>query len=126
MEESEIEEGNKLITKFKYNGFVSTKVTDWIEGFPYHKDWNLLMPIVEKIELLDKWEIDIFGKECEFLYNRKFQINGINYHEGDKLKSTYKAVVEFIKWYNKNTKAVCNLCQGLTACSCEDTNPALP
>lgn len=79
----------------------------------FHKSWNLLMPVVEKIESLDKIDKRVYfkisggevfigvlkgiqGTEYEFLY----QENG--YFENSKINAVYKAVVEFIKWYNQN------------------------
>jgi len=67
----------------------------------YDKDWNWLMPVVEKIEYIPisddvnvRWDVCIYMKTCTI---------GMKGTVGTtKLEATYKAVVEFIKWYNLN------------------------
>lgn len=62
----------------------------------YSTSWNWLMPVVEKIEKTWSYEIDIYQNICE--------INTVDLirNEGEtKLDATYKSVVEWIKWYNK-------------------------
>lgn len=82
----------------------------------FHKDWNWLMEVVEKIETISEfnrlpeffimydnreefkgwyWSIEIpkkFNKECYKHNNR----------EKTKIEAVYNACVEFIKWYNEN------------------------
>lgn len=57
--------------------------------------WDWLMPVVEKIE--KDLHVTIKDKHCEIANADRAFIG----REGDKLKSTYKAVVEFIKWHNE-------------------------
>ena len=66
----------------------------WIE-------WNDLMPVVEKIESLGfKFTIHNDSALIERTHNRQFkQGQTISALEESKIKATYKAVVEFIKWY---------------------------
>ena len=79
----------------------------------FYTSWDWLMPVVEKIEMISKYDIqsiydersefmgwypDIFSMYpkdniCDFLSDLRFKT---------KLEATYKAVVEFIKWYNQN------------------------
>lgn len=73
----------------------------------YHTSWDWLMPVVEKIEreymysvqpFIQRWEhciIDKAGENTE-------DFERIEVDSSDKLSATYGAVVEFIKWYNKN------------------------
>jgi hypothetical protein len=93
MTQEEILEGNKLIAEFM--GLpVHEEYFRGIDACKYHSDWNLLMPIVEKIELFSCYVID--SKTLSTI---------IECHYNSKIKSTYQAVVEFIKWYNQqNTK----------------------
>jgi len=68
----------------------------------YNTSWDWLMPVVEKIESL-MWEVEIRATRCtieQYPDSSKY-FYGAN---GDKIKSTYHAVVEFIKWYNSNPK----------------------
>jgi hypothetical protein len=96
-------EENKLIAEFmglkepyelpqfgtiRPNGDFKTEFTS--AQLKYHSSWEWLMPVVEKI-------LDISfqdeGDEEDF-YSIRDCIPDRNH--------TYKAVVEFIKWYNKN------------------------
>ncbi len=54
----------------------------------YHKDWNWLMPVVEKMNKIS--DATNYGHNI-----------GIRYAQ---IKPVYKSVVEFIKWYNKEVK----------------------
>lgn len=121
MIDSEIE-GNILIAKFM--GFENVKKENeevfcqveppngWEKQFPrgvikkivFHKSWNELMPVVEKIEKLgygftvDPWGIEIIeyisGKEelvCSF----------INDDDYPKIEQYFYIIVDFIEFYNK-------------------------
>ena len=59
------------------------------EQLKFHKDWNWLMEVVEKIEPLIS--------ESEFKYRIGNDLLSVN-KEG-----VYNACVEFIKWYNENS-----------------------
>ena len=76
------------------------------------EQWQWLMPVVEKIESLN-FEIDgvITSADVHIVYgdcrivdedgNGLFEFYSHSTDSGDKLVATYKAVVEFIKWYNQ-------------------------
>ena len=99
----------------------------------YHKDWNKLMSIVEKIEMLEIELPEIYKKGwlknsthgstiLHVLYDCREEFKGwisdvslegshpyifdsLNTNEKrfkTKKEATYKAVIEFIKWYNAN------------------------
>ena len=58
------------------------------KGMPFYTDWNWLMPVVDKINtIVDK---NNYGYGIGIRYNQ--------------IKPAYKAVVEFIEWYNKEGK----------------------
>lgn len=78
--------------------------------FDYHKNWDALMKVVEKIELMNKetrfmgvftffglgrTKIGCYKKEILFC---EIDIIGERYG----MTPTYEAVIEFIRWYNKN------------------------
>lgn len=87
-----------------------------VEDLQYHTSWEWLMPVVEKIETIQlptpsmvKIKVEISGTSCrihkgtwndnrEGFISKYFQPD----EKGSKTESTYKAIVEFIKWYNKN------------------------
>lgn len=78
-------------------------------------DFNRLMPVVEKIESLGyatKFRYEAFTSGPENAYH-DIEIFSLNENNGykrvaccmdriPKIKAVYKAVVEFIKWYNQN------------------------
>ena len=55
----------------------------------FHESWDWLMPVVEKI-----MDISFFNGEPEDFYSIRNSI--------PQIRNTYKAVVEFIKLYNKD------------------------
>jgi len=72
-------------------------------GPDYHKEWNWLMPVVEKIENLG-YEFFIVENRVEVSHNTDHSIETIidfTFH-GGKRGATYRGVVEFINQYNKN------------------------
>lgn len=110
MEAAEILEGNKLIAYFmggiKHDDLLWTlKIKNNDKAyyilqtrFKYHLDWSWLMPVIEKIE-----EGNFGFKMCRkvvevYIDDTKEVI--LKTKEQNRLASLYKAVVEFIKWYN--------------------------
>lgn len=74
----------------------------------YDSSWDWLMPVVEKIEDLG-FIVEIESKYCGIRQCDSFSGNEtiiVKLIEGStKKKAIYKAVIEFIKWYNKNGKS---------------------
>ena len=66
----------------------------------YHTSWEWLMPVVEKIESGFHWnhEIHIHNGHCKIT---KFNDEKV-YMGNSKIEAIYKAVVEFIKWYEND------------------------
>lgn len=103
-------ENNKLIAEFiggkmkveNYHGIniieIDNKTFD-LNGLKYHSSWDWLMPVVEKI-----WSItNNRGSLFYFEVNDELTIYGKEESSMDSNKGNcYSAVVEFIKWYNKN------------------------
>jgi len=102
MEEKEIISGNKLIVEFmgesigKRSGIytnlsLETGSPETPESLKYHNSWNALMPVVEKIDSLTMPN------------NIHLKINELDIFA--ELKVVYKAVIEFVEWYNKNKQS---------------------
>ena len=106
-------EGNKLIA-----GFMETGVKPdyyFIDGYLYNSSWNRLMPVVEKIEEINDPHHGYFGvhissnnctiQATNFRPNKPMA-NPPHYfsdHHGEsKIQATWFAVIQFLKWYNKN------------------------
>jgi hypothetical protein len=71
--------------------------------FRFHESWDWLMPVVEKIESLGFY-VRIHGKSTLIFKKDGYNIINRPYGYGkekSKIDHTYKAVIEFIKWYNK-------------------------
>lgn len=116
----EIIEGNKLIAEFM--GWVKSPYSNLpnkvyspdlsegkhIECFKYFQSWDELMPVVEKIESLDfgfaivqKNHI-LISKNFEKFRNETYV--DIYEEKLSKIQATWKAIIEFIKWYNTQVK----------------------
>jgi len=64
----------------------------------YHISWDWLMPVVEKIESDERYDVDILQYGTRITDNQKEIVNNIADISFDKkIEHTYDAVVEFIK-----------------------------
>jgi hypothetical protein len=116
-----IEEGNILIAEFlgykvqtedEFNSLADDDsetnivVLEWLD---YHKNWNRLMPIVEKINSMK----DEYGNLFEFKIGNGyvwvdpsvsdrifFSGNDIGHRDEPMIDKVYRGVVAFVKWYN--------------------------
>ena len=79
----------------------------------YHKSWDWLMPVVEKIESIElsnkeypNFSVKIIKNTCEVMRCRNSEVYKTISHkfENSKINNTYQAVVEFIQWYNLQEK----------------------
>ena len=106
-----MEKNNKLIAEFMgMTYYIPNDDSLMVEKAPigvlvtptkslkYHESWDWLMPVVQKIESLG-YVFIIQGGKAE--YGEMISENRCFIAE-DKLSSTYKAVVEFIKENNQN------------------------
>jgi hypothetical protein len=55
--------------------------------YPFHKDWNWLMPVIEKCKFTDK--LAYKGSSIEYALSTL------------QIEAVWNACVAFIKWYNK-------------------------
>ncbi len=127
MENNEILEGNKLIAEFMGlyiftdeedygNKYWKNKNHEWVDLLgagnwmfpsppPFHSNWNWFMPVVEKIATLET-EVHICNWKTE-IFSEHFPYKDVHFAEVDKTHKTkmielcYKAVLEFIKFYNQ-------------------------
>lgn len=101
-----------VYTSIPVNGMGTITVS--VERMKFHRDWNWLMPVVDKIEQLNNiTEFTIFGDSRKYYqvtikqYTINKRITIANIEGKDKLQSVYTAVIEFIKWYNSHLCANC-------------------
>ena len=69
------------------------------ECMRFHSSWSWLMPVIEKIESL-RYEVNIKGTCCT-MYRQHNKFSLFEFSEKSKMDATYRAVIEFIEWYNK-------------------------
>jgi hypothetical protein len=137
MEKEFIKEGNDIIAKFmgwfqqndRESPYLWYKANEPMvsvaydlratatRDLPFHRDWNYLMKVVEKIEDLDPnervthmYSIEITGNGTTISKNiwgagEKNIIHRENSYNR-RLINTWIAVVEFIKWHNNGKKKV--------------------
>ena len=92
------EESLKFNTEDQYLNF----------AFTPNSDWEDIMMVVEKIESIEddynvRFEVFISGNQCTIQSTRLYKlVNGYFNEEFDetKLTATYKACLNFVKWYN--------------------------
>lgn len=108
----ELSENNKLIVEFMggsinqqddtVNGYKNINLPEWVfklydfdkirtAGYDYHKSWDWLMPVVQKIWL-------------EAVKNEAAYYEAYYIHSGSltqSIESAYKSCIKFIKWYNE-------------------------
>ena len=102
-------ENNKIIAEFigwkeQEEDFMFNPKTSgsiYVKSLLFHKDWNWLMEVVEKIESIDDCGIDIFFG-CVEIYKDGITIIKVSAKHKNKIEAVYNACVEFIKWYNEN------------------------
>lgn len=131
----EIQEGNRDIIEFMGGRLVPTGGFGHINIFnvffpdgtwfpehygDYHKSWNRLIPVVEKIESIHDEHHGYFGV---YISSNNCTIQGTLLHLAlndssydyvymsdpnaifsTKIESTWYNVVQFIRWYNQNLK----------------------
>lgn len=108
-QESEIEIMGKICHAIKYNN--SYYPLDAADRWPqFQKDWNLLMPVVEKIESTCRGTFQIDSAEVSWYHPGS--LNPVRYanhglfHVGrnfEKKKDyVWQCCVQFIQWYNSN------------------------
>ena len=125
-------ENNKLIAEFEQKYSIGFGLYDFngchykLDQLEFHKSWDWLMPLVDKIEREHKANFKIMSSWNEFNECSYYQVT-MNIKEGTmskdraciydpkkvyehstqtcrcKKKATYEAVIKFIKWYNKQS-----------------------
>lgn len=106
MDKNFVLNGNKLIAEFM-GKTISTDGISWFdENFRsinnYHKFWDVLMPVVEKIESLG-YPVKITSKYCsvarDYTYKEPLVVSEFR---DTKIQKVYDIVTGFIEWYNEN------------------------
>ncbi len=100
-----VTENNKIIAAFM-GDYDFTHTEGGLPIGDFSNCWDLLMPVVEKIEDIllntdNSFNVTIgCGLDCTIQDDYGVLIE-INTCEQTKIKTVFKAIVEFIKWYNE-------------------------
>lgn len=94
---------NELIARFMGDVGHILSQPKWRSGdeliyLKYHKSWDWLMMVVQKIESTEfaPTRVKIDCNECTIIGKKRFKVHTIS-----KINSTYKCIVQFIQWYNQ-------------------------
>ena len=125
MNKEEIKAGNKLIFDFlgkEYAHWTFENRTSWIsartnlnrsvckafdgyEDLKYHKSWDWIMSVVEKIHSIDYTDVQIHSHICYINYRHGEYKADFHRWEGlPMVEMVYIAVITFIEWYNIQIK----------------------
>ena len=92
---------NSIVIDYTQFSGVNPSGKVWQET-KYHKDWNWLMEVVEKIESLGySYSTYLSGNVRVVNFRSIIDYNLIG---GTLQETNYNACVEFIKWYNEQSK----------------------
>jgi len=119
-----LEQNNKMIALFMGDNYTNQSIPDWAfvkkdfdvvghGAYEYAKSWDWLMPVVEKINSNVNHYIHNGIPETGKKYNcavyvcKDFKTQSRNRlieidDNTSQIDVTYRAVVEFIKWYEEN------------------------
>lgn len=126
MTKQEIEEGNILISEFvgpsqKWNdskkgpiklyrsGLYSQSANCEAHELKFHCSWDWIMPVAIKISKdfdfslssVGLWACAVSRKNCDWEDKHLGDMGG---HEPDVITNVFLAIVQFLKWYNKQPK----------------------
>ena len=116
MTSEEILDGNKLIAEFDGLKIITDDISFFDTNYKplkkYNELWACIMPIVEKIESISElsqnrkcnFHVTIEKHRCFIKWGIGYTICDINDYHNSKISIVYKAIIEFIKWYNQNKK----------------------
>ena len=106
-------ENNKLIAEFmdfqptslgwfdNEEHLINVEKDNTFDNLKFHKDWNWLMEVVERIESMD-FVLNIRQGHVSIVNNsgKTPFYTGSDLVEESKIEAVYNACIEFIKWYN--------------------------
>ena len=126
MDKKEINESNVLIAEFiglkkgmlgEYThpldkpseGYVPIYTPDGSD-MKFYSDWNWLIPVVEKIESLEEVDYTKLYVEHKNIYDFEIFLKtdymkpSFRCVTEDRMESIYDCIIQFIEWYNEQTK----------------------
>lgn len=112
-----LEQGNRLIAEFhgwkhfstpKQKGKGYWDFPEWGKAswdaysFEYHKSWDWLMPVVEKINSMRGYDVIIFKTSCHVNHEHTilFETSYETSKKGSLIMDVWQVIVDFIQWYN--------------------------
>lgn len=111
-------EGNKLIAEFMGGEYDANHSPSYpcfhklhnggtwdLDELKYHTSWDWLMPVVEKINVLDNREYDVIIWRSDCHINNREEIlfeSSILKRKDTLILVVWGCIVQFLKWYNQN------------------------
>lgn len=99
-------EDDKLIADFMNEYLKDHKGQLWYKNrlstdqYEFNTSWDWLMPVVEKIEAIG-YIVTIVKDRCQIILRGDINPK-VSWCTITKIEAVYKAVIEFIKYYNQN------------------------
>jgi hypothetical protein len=92
-----------------YRRIISETTYKYVDELNYHESWDSLMDVVDKIESLGNYNVDIQKLDCcIYEFDLKAWPDGkticFSGRKASRIEAVHQAVVEFIKWYNQQSK----------------------
>jgi len=103
MTTEQIIEGNKLIEAFMGEEFGYTD-RGYHTVCRYHTSWGWLMPVVEKIHAETDVLVTIMYNCCKIHWMTIGVHEPIMIDEVPTVEAVYTAILQFLTWYNQQTK----------------------
>jgi len=101
-----IDELKSILKENRENGLIHTPQAYVEDDLKYHSSWDWLMPVVDKIESDERFDVNVLQYGTIISSNTKERghieiVNNVaNISFDSKIDHTYQAVVEFIKQHN--------------------------
>lgn len=114
-------ENNKIIAEFMDISFTKDNKANHprikapyppVECFKYSSDWNWLMEVVLRINILEyhRYSVRINQVDCKIYdsNNDKIIVDSFGrFTQKELIKAVYFSCVEFVKWYNQQNHKPC-------------------
>ncbi len=113
MTNKEIFDGNRLIADFMQREYLTPKEGDTLlfdyrsNTVDYDSDWSDIMPVAYKIAHMNNWNFSISLDEAVIYdddYKHTASGRRFAYKSSDWIMAVWVTVVEFVKYYNSQTK----------------------
>jgi hypothetical protein len=111
-EEKEINTNNLLIAEFMEQDVTLTGLrrnvmvkSYYLHELEYHKSWSWLMPVVEKIATIKHvQQVSVSTLKTRIWFDVSSMNSFVEVDGDSMIQKCYNTVVDFVKWYNQQSK----------------------